>query len=344
MKILIDAMGGDLAPGCAVEGAILAAKQHPDCEIVLVGDEAQVKPLLQGNTLPNISTVHTTEVITMEDDPATAVRRKKDSSMAVCLKMLLQGDAEGMVSAGSTGALLTGATLVTKRIKGIRRAAIGTMFPQRGGGKALMLDSGANAECTPEYLLQFAYLGHFFMKTQMGIQNPRIGLVNNGTEEHKGDPLRKETHRLLTEAHEAGRINFVGNVEGREALSGTCDVLVCDGFTGNVMLKTIEGAASFLMRELKDIMYADLKSKLAALVLKPGMMKLKKLLDYKEVGGAPMLGISKTVIKAHGSSNGQAICNAVGQAIDFERSGFIQMVEANIDLMTLKEHAESDKQ
>ena len=340
MKILIDAMGGDLAPGCAVEGAILAAKQHPDCEIVLVGDEAQVKPLLQGNTLPNISTVHTTEVITMEDDPATAVRRKKDSSMAVCLKMLLQGDAEGMVSAGSTGALLTGATLVTKRIKGIRRAAIGTMFPQRGGGKALMLDSGANAECTPEYLLQFAYLGHFFMKTQMGIENPRIGLVNNGTEEHKGDELRKETHKLLQEAHDAGRINFVGNVEGREALSGACDVLVCDGFTDNVMLKTIEGAAGFLMRELKDILYANLPSKLAALVLKPGLSKLKKMLDYKEVGGAPMLGISKTVVKAHGSSNGQAICNAVGQAIAFEKSGFIKMVEENIDLMTLKQQEE----
>ena len=341
MKILIDAMGGDLAPGCAVEGAILAAKQYTDCEIVLVGDEAQVKPLLAGKELPNISTVHTTEVITMEDDPATAVRRKKDSSMAVCLKMLLQGDAEGMVSAGSTGALLTGATLVTKRIKGIRRAAIGTLFPQRGGGKALMLDSGANAECTPEYLLQFAYLGHFFMKTQMGIENPRIGLINNGTEEHKGDPLRKETHQLLQEAHEAGRINFVGNVEGREALSGACDVLVCDGFTGNVMLKTIEGAASFLMLELKDVMYADLKSKLAALILKPGMMKLKKLLDYKEVGGAPMLGISKTVIKAHGSSDAQAICNAVGQAIAFERSGFIQMVQENIELMTIKTQEEA---
>lgn len=341
MKILIDAMGGDLAPGCAVEGAVLAAKEYPDCEIVLVGDEAQVKPLLAGKEQPNISTVHTTEVITMDDDPATAVRRKKDSSMSVCLKMLLQGDAEGMVSAGSTGALLTGATLVTKRIKGIRRAAIGALFPQRGGGKALMLDSGANAECTPEYLLQFAYLGHFFMKTQMGIQNPRIGLVNNGTEEHKGDPLRKETYQLLKEAHEAGRINFVGNVEGREALSGACDVLVCDGFTGNVMLKTIEGAASFLMRELKDIMYANLRSKLAALVLKPGMMKLKKMLDYKEVGGAPMLGISKTVIKAHGSSDAQAICNAVGQAIAFERSGFIQLVEENIDLMTLKNKEEA---
>lgn len=276
----------------------------------------------------------------MDDDPATAVRRKKDSSMAVCLKMLLQGDAEGMVSAGSTGALLTGATLVAKRIRGIRRAAIGTLFPQRGGGKALMLDSGANAECTPEYLLQFAYLGHFFMKTQMGIENPRIGLVNNGTEEHKGDELRKETHKLLQEAHDAGRINFVGNVEGREALSGACDVLVCDGFTGNVMLKTIEGAAGFLMRELKDILYANLPSKLAALVLKPGLSKLKKMLDYKEVGGAPMLGISKTVVKAHGSSNGQAICNAVGQAIAFEKSGFIKMVEENIDLMTLKQQEE----
>ena len=341
MKILIDAMGGDLAPGCAVEGALLAAQAYPDCEIVLVGDEAQVKPLLEGKAMPNISTVHTTEVITMDDDPATAVRRKKDSSMAVCLKMLLQGDAEGMVSAGSTGALLTGAKLVAKRIRGIRRAAIGTLFPQRGGGKALMLDSGANAECTPEYLLQFAYLGHFFMKTQMGIENPRIGLVNNGTEEHKGDELRKETHKLLQEAHEAGRINFVGNVEGREALSGACDVLVCDGFTGNVMLKTIEGAAGFLMKELKDILYANLPSKLAALVLKPGLSKLKKMLDYKEVGGAPMLGISKTVVKAHGSSNGQAICNAVGQAIAFERSGFIRMVEENIDLMTLKQAEEA---
>lgn len=340
MKILIDAMGGDLAPGCAVEGALLAAKAYPHCQLVLVGDEDRVKPLLQGRETANLTTVHTTEVITMEDDPATAVRRKKDSSMAVCLGMLARGEADAMVSAGSTGALLTGATLVTKRINGIRRAAIGTLFPQRGGGKALMLDSGANAECTPEYLLQFAYLGHFFMKTQQGIAQPRIGLINNGTEEHKGDALRKETYRLLQQAHEAGRIHFVGNVEGREALSGACDVLVCDGFTGNVMLKTIEGAASFLMRELKDVMYADLKSKLAALVLKPGMMKLKKLLDYKEVGGAPMLGISKTVVKAHGSSDGQAICNAVGQAMAFVSSGFIPMVEENIHLMTLKERQE----
>lgn len=335
MKILIDAMGGDLAPACAVEGALLAAQRYPDCQLVLVGDEARLLPLLEGKDRTRISLAHAGEVITMEDDPATAVRRKKDSSMAVALAMLAKGEGDAMVSAGSTGALLTGATLVTKRIRGIRRAAIGTMFPQKGGGKALLLDCGANAECTAEYLMQFAYLGHFYMMTQLGIDNPRVGLVNNGTEEHKGDALRKETYQLLKAAHDAGRLNFIGNVEGRDILSGVCDVLVCDGFTGNVILKTVEGCGGFLMGELKGVMLANLKTKLAAAVLKPGLRRFKKMLDYKEVGGAPMLGISKTVVKAHGASDGQAMCSAIGQTVDSVNSGLIRLVEENIELMTV---------
>lgn len=339
MKVLIDAMGGDLAPACAVEGALLAAQAYPDCQMVLVGDTAQVRPLLTGAGADRVALVHAGETITMEDDPATAVRQKKDSSMAVALRMLAQGEADAFVSAGSTGALLTGATLVTKRIRGIRRGAIGTLFPQKGGGKALLLDSGANAECTAEYLLQFAYMGHFYMQTQLGISRPRIGLVNNGAEEHKGDGLRKETYALLKAADAAGRICFVGNIEGREIFSGACDVLVCDGFTGNVILKTVEGCAGFLMSELKGVFLSSLKTKLAAAVLKPGLRQFKKMLDYKEVGGAPMLGISKAVIKAHGASDGQAVCSSIGQAIQFANSGFIRLVEENVEQMTVQREA-----
>ena len=252
MKIILDAMGGDNAPQAPVEGAVLAAERY-GCDIFLTGDEAKLSALLQGRGAEHITIVPTTEVISMEDKPSTAIRQKKDSSMSVGLRMLAEGQADAMISAGSTGALLTGATLVTKRIKGVRRAALGTLVPQQNGGKAILMDCGANAECTPEYLVQFALMGYLYMKCQQGVERPRVALVNNGAEEGKGDPLRQETYRLLRQAHEEGRICFVGNLEGRDIFSGSAEVLVCDGFTGNVLLKTVEGTAGFLLRELKVI-------------------------------------------------------------------------------------------
>ena len=329
MKIILDAMGGDNAPQAPVEGAILAAERY-GCDIILTGDGTRLNALLQGRGAGRITVVPTTEVVTMEDKPSTAVRQKKDSSMSVGLRMLAEGQADAMISAGSTGALLTGATLVTKRIKGVRRAALGTLVPQQNGGKAILMDCGANAECTPEYLVQFALMGYLYMKCQQGVERPRVALVNNGAEEGKGDPLRQETYRLLRQAHEEGRICFVGNLEGRDVFSGSADVVVCDGFTGNVLLKTVEGTAGFLLGELKEIFYANGLSKLAALVLKPGLKRLRSKLDYKSVGGAPLFGISKPVIKAHGSSDARAFCAAFEQTILFSHCGFISQVEESL--------------
>lgn len=336
MRIIIDAMGGDHAPEACVEGAVLAAERYGG-EYLLTGDEAQIQAVLKGRQAEHITVIPTTEIITMEDKPSTAVRQKKDSSMSVGLRMLAEGQADAMISAGSTGALLTGATLVTKRIKGIRRAALGTLLPQKNGGHALLMDCGANAECSPEYLLQFAFMGYLFMKTQQGIERPRVALLNNGAEEGKGDPLRKDTYALLKEADAQGRICFAGNLEARDALAGAADVLIADGFTGNILLKSIEGTAGFLMREIKQIMTASFPAKLAALILKPGMMALREKMDYQSVGGAPLIGISKPVIKAHGSSDAKAFCSAVEQCILFAHSGFIAQVEENIPFMQVKD-------
>lgn len=334
MKIIIDAMGGDHAPQAPVEGAVQAAEKY-GCSIVLVGKQEEIEPILAGRCADKITVRHASEVITMEDKYSTAFRTKKDSSMTVSLNMLNSKEGDVVISAGSTGALLTGATLLNKRIRGIRRAALGAPVPQKTGGFALLMDSGANAECTPEFLLQFAYMGSLYMKTQAGIEKPRVALINNGTEEGKGDTLRHEAYDLLKKAHEEGRINFIGNMEGREVLAGAADVLVCDGFTGNVLMKTIEGTAGFIMKELKNIMYANLVTKLAALVLKPGLYKLKNMMDYKTIGGAPLLGVSKPVIKAHGSSDARAFCSACEQAILFAHGGFIGQVEDNIAYMTV---------
>ncbi len=334
MKIIIDAMGGDHAPQACVEGAVLAAETY-GCNIILVGQQDKIDPILAGRCKDKIRVVHASEVITMEDKYSTAFRQKKDSSMTVSLNMLNSGEGDVVISAGSTGALLTGATLLNKRIKGVRRAALGAPLPQKTGGYALLLDSGANAECTPEFLLQFAFMGSLYMKHQMGIERPRVALINNGTEQGKGDPLRHQAYDLLQKAHDEGRIHFIGNMEGREVLSGAADVLICDGFTGNVLMKTIEGTAGFVMKELKEILYANLPAKLAALVLKPGLTRLKARMDYKSIGGAPLLGISKPVIKAHGSSDARAFCSACEQAMLFTHSGFIAQVERNVEYMTV---------
>ena len=334
MKIIIDAMGGDNAPAEIVRGAD-RAKRELGVDIVLTGIEEQVRACLEAEGCSDIPVVNTTEVITMEDEPSTAIRRKKDSSMAVALNMLRDGQADAMVSAGSTGALLTGATLTVKRIRGIRRAALAPVLPSGEHG-VMLIDCGANVECTAEYLLQFAYMGSFYARKLMGCENPRIGLLNVGTEDTKGGELQHQAFALLKKAHEEGRINFVGNIEGTDAFAGKVDVVVTDGFTGNVMLKTIEGTIKFMMKSLKGVFYKNTVNKLAAAVLKSDLAAMKKSMDVNEVGGTAMIGISKPVIKAHGSSNADSIFAAVRQTIAFVNSGIIEDIKDNIDYMRLK--------
>ena len=275
------------------------------------------------------------EVVEIADDPAMAFKQKPDSSLTVGLNLLKDGAGDAFVSAGSTGALLSGATLVVKRIRGIRRAAMGPQIPT-AGGRAVLCDCGANAECTPEYLLQFAYLGSYYAQRVMGLEKPRVGLLNIGAEEEKGDTLRHETYALLKEAGEAGRIHFIGNVEANEAMMGTADVIVTDGFTGNVMLKTMEGVGKFLLKSLKEMFLSSTKTKLAAGLVKGDLGQMKKLLDPSEVGGTPFLGIQKPVIKAHGGSNARAIENAVLRAKEYAESGFIADIQANIEHMRVQ--------
>ena len=251
------------------------------------------------------------------------------------LNLLKAGEGDAFVSAGSTGALLSGATLLVKRIRGIRRAAMGPVIPTFGG-RAVLCDCGANAECTPEYLLQFAYLGNYYAKRVLGVEKPRVALLNIGAEEEKGDTLRHETYALLQAASEAGRLRFTGNIEASDVMMGGADVVVADGFTGNVMLKSLEGTGKFLLKELKKMFLSSTKTKLAAALVKSDMADMKKLLDPSEIGGTPFLGISKPVIKAHGSSDARAICNAVLRAKEYAESGFIADIEANIDVMKLE--------
>ena len=336
MRILIDAMGGDNAPQAVVSGAVAAAKEF-GVDITLIGRDEDIRSCLKAEGAENdgrISIVNATEVITMEDDPANATRRKKDSSMSVMLQMLAKGEGDACVSAGSTGALLSGATLTVKRIRGIRRACFAPVIPNGGHG-AMIIDSGANVECTAEYLLQFAYMGSFYAKEMMGCENPKVGLLNIGAEDTKGTALQLETNRLLREAAEAGRLNFIGNVESSEFLTGKVDVLVCDGFSGNVLLKAVEGTARFLMKEVKKVFMKSTLNKLAALIVKKDVSALKAMMDVSEVGGTALLGLTKPVIKAHGSSDARAIRSAVRQAIACRESDIIESIEKNIGYMRL---------
>ena len=342
MKIIVDAMGGDNAPAAVVQGALDAHKQH-GVDILLVGRAADVLRAVEAcgeKTLPSgVELKDASEVVEISDDPATAFKMKKDSSLTVGLNLLKAGEGDAFVSAGSTGALLSGATLLVKRIRGIRRAAMGPVIPVLGG-KAVLCDCGANAECTPEYLMQFAYLGNYYAKRVLGVEKPRVALLNIGAEEEKGDALRHETYALLQAASEAGRLHFTGNIEASDVMMGGADVVVADGFTGNVMLKSLEGTGKFLLKELKKMFLSSTKTKLAAAMVKSDMADMKKLLDPSEIGGTPFLGISKPVIKAHGSSDARAICNAVLRAKEYAESGFIADIEANIGAMKLERGAE----
>ena len=337
MKIIVDAMGGDFAPLAPVKGALLAHEKY-GMEIVLTGRTEEIMRSVREcgrETLPaGVEIVNAEQVVEICDDPSTAFKQKKDSSLTVGLNLLRDGQADGFVCAGSTGALLAGATLVVKRIRGLRRAALAPTIPT-ATGKAVLIDCGANAECTVEYLLQFAYLGSYYAEKVLGVERPRIGLLNIGAEESKGDTLRRETYRKLKGAGEAGHLNFVGNVEAKEAMMGACDVIVADGYSGNIMLKSIEGTGKLMAKELKAMLMKNAGTKVAALLLKSALADFKKLLDPNEVGGTALLGISRPVVKAHGSSNEVAFCNAIRQASEVAQSGIIADIEANIDKMRL---------
>ncbi len=338
MKIIVDAMGGDNAPESAAWGGALAAKEYGE-EVLLVGDPNKVAAILKDKGMehtPGVTIMPASDLVDMHDDPATVLRHKPDSSMAVAFKLLKSGEGDALVSAGNTGALLTGATLYGGRIKGIRRGALAPVMPCKGG-QVMLCDAGANTECTAEMLLQFAFLGSLYAEKINGVKNPRVGLVNNGTEDTKGDPLRKEAYALLKKAGDEGRLNFVGNVEGSMVPLGACDIAVCDGYSGNVMLKTIEGVAKFMAGAIKDVFMRNTATKLSYLACKKGMDEFRDLFNQDKIGGAPFLGIAKPVIKAHGSSNEIAVMNAVRQAIAYTKSGMIQAVSENIQYMTIAE-------
>ena len=331
MKIILDAMGGDNAPEAVVLGALDAVKAY-NCQVVLVGKGEAILEAMKRNGINDLPTgveiANAEDVVDMHDDPAAVLHKRKDSSMVVGLKMLAAGEGDAFVSAGSTGALLTAATLVVKRVKGIRRAAMAPAFPNKAGGKTIIVDCGANAECTPEFLLQFALVGSLHAKKNLGLANPRVGLLNIGTEDSKGTALQLAVYPMLQKAHEQGLINFIGNVEARQVPLGDVDVVVCDGFSGNVLLKSIEGTAMFMGSAMKKLFKKNIFSKIGYLLCQSGVKDMMKLLDYREIGGTQFLGIKKPVIKAHGSSDALAFKNAVRQAVEAAEGNVADELEA----------------
>ena len=311
MRIIVDAYGGDNAPDAVLQGCRMAADRWK-CEIILTGDEQKLRQRAAelSVSLEGIGIADAPDVIPVEAEPTAILKQYQQSSMARGLQMLADGEGEAFVSAGSTGALVVGGTLIVKRLKGVKRPAIGTVIPCRGGC-FLLLDSGANHDCRPEMLRQFGLMGSVYMKRIIGVPNPRVGLVNIGTEETKGTELQVQAYQLMKEAG----YNFIGNVEAREVPLGGCDVAVCDGFTGNILLKTMEGLVALFMGELKAIFMKSLPNKLAAAAVKKDIKGLKKQFDSAEYGGALLLGSRSPVIKAHGSSDAKAFYNAIRQAI-----------------------------
>lgn len=321
MKLAIDAMGGDNAPKEIVLGAMKAALAFPDLHITLVGDENKIKEHLSNPE--RITILHTTEVILGTDEPVRAVRRKKNASMVLAAKQVTDGEADACISAGNTGALMAAGLFVIGRIAGIDRPALAPTLPTIGGEGFLLLDVGANADAKPEHLLQYAMMGSIYSEKVRGIDKPRVGLLNIGTEEKKGNELTRQAFDLLKNAN----LNFVGNVEARDLLEGVADVVVTDGFTGNMVLKTIEGTALSMFKMLKTALMSSLKSKLAAAVLKPNFAKLKNTMDYSEYGGAALFGLKAPVIKAHGSSNAQSIYSAIRQTREMVQKDVVGQIQ-----------------
>ncbi|MBK0348144.1 phosphate acyltransferase PlsX [Aerococcaceae bacterium zg-ZJ1578] len=325
-KIAVDAMGGDHAPKSIVEGVNMAVKQFSNIEIVLVGDESKITPYLESNE--RITIVHTTEKVESDDEPVSAVRRKKQSSMVLAAQMVKDNEADVLLSAGNTGALLASGLLVIGRIKGVDRPGLMPILPTMNekAPQFILMDAGANADCKPKNLHQFAILANFYAKAVLGVSQPRVGLINNGTEASKGNELAKASYALL---NEEPSIHFIGNVEAKELLQGVCDIAVTDGFTGNAILKSLEGTAKTLFSAIKHkLLFSGIKGKLGALLIKDALLSLRDQYDDSKQGGAILLGVNAPVIKAHGSSNEEAIFHAIRQAKNIMEAKVVdQLVE-----------------
>ena len=329
MKIAIDAMGGDNAPEAVVQGSIQARDEY-NLGIILSGKEIEIKKILEKNTsnFSNIEIINAEDIISNDDKPVLAVRRKKESSLVKAFNAVKNEEADAIVSAGSTGAVLSGGTLLIGRIKGIERPAIGALIPNMSGGLCLLIDSGANVDSKPEFLYDFAIMGDIYLKKVMNIDFPRIALANIGTEKSKGDKLAVGTYELLEKSNLG--LNFIGNMEAREILKGKADIIVCDGFAGNMILKTMEGTVSEIMKGLKEEIMSSMRSKIGGALIKPALKNFKSKFDYSEHGGAPLLGVKAPVIKAHGSSDAKAIKNAIRQAKICCESNVNELIEESI--------------
>lgn len=326
MKIIVDAFGGDNAPLEIIKGCALAVDEY-GFNIVLVGPKDKIEDVANKNkiSLKNIEIVNANEIITMEDSADTVIKTKKESSMAIGLKLLSKGEGDAFISAGNSGALVVGATLLVKRIKGIKRCAFAPILP-KDDGFFMLIDSGANVECRPEMLYQFGVMGSIYMDKVMGINKPRIGLANVGTEEHKGSELQQNTFKLLQDSN----LNFIGNIEARDIPIDAADVVVSDGFTGNIILKMYEGVALTLLNKIKGLFNKNLKTKLAASLVLSDMKELKKQIDYNEFGGAPIIGISKPVFKAHGSAKAKTFKNALKLTASYVENNVISEISTEL--------------
>ena len=330
MKIAVDIFGGDNSPSALIDGCVDAAKLYDDVEFIFTGDERIITDYMseKGYGSSRISIIDAPETITCGEQPTVAIKRKKNSSLVQALELVASKEADAFVSAGSTGAVLAGATLIVRRIKGVKRPALAPVMPTVKG-PVLLIDCGANVDCKPNYLQQFAVMGSAYMKKVCGIDAPRVGLINNGAEAEKGNELTKSAYKLL----ENTDINFVGNCEARYTMTGDYDVLVCDGFVGNAVLKCTEGVARSVMSIMKQELMASPITKLGALISKSGFKRVKKRMDYTEYGGAPLLGINGCIIKAHGSSNAKAITSAIGQARSYCIGDVTAAIQSGIEAL-----------
>lgn len=334
MRIAFDAMGGDFAPEAMVEGTLRAAREWPDTQFFLLGVEAEVRPHLKGELPSNVSLTAVTERIETDEEPVKAIRRKKDSSIVRGCRMVKEGEADVFISAGNTGALMAAGLLVTGRLPGIERPALAPVFPTLTQKGMLVLDVGANPEARPEHLEQYALMGSLYAEAVLGFERPRVGLLNIGAEDGKGTTFTKEVYQRIS----ALPVHFIGNVEARNVLNGDCDVLVCDGFSGNILLKNTEGVAKAIFDRLKVEFTRSTITKLAAAILKPGLKRFASEMDYKEHGGAPLLGLQGPVVKAHGSSDARAVFNAVRQARLFVEQQVITRISDELNRLEGDEH------
>ena len=335
MRIIIDAFGGDNAPEEIIIGAINAVNEKDGFDVVLCGDERKITAILQNLEYDRsrVLILHASEVISCEEEPTVAIRRKPDSSICVAFKDLKENpSSKAFVSAGSTGAVLVGATLKLGRIKGVNRPALCPVMPTITGGKVLLLDAGANADCKPINLCQFALMGSVYAKT-IGIENPRVALLSNGTEDEKGNALNHEVFPLLKNMKD---INFIGNCEARDLLSGKYDVIVADGFSGNVAVKSMEGGILAVMKSMKEVLTSSFKNKMGALLLKKSLMEFKDKMDYNKTGGAFFIGVEKVVVKAHGSSDRVAIKAAVLQAVSYAKAELTEKIKEKISSVNME--------